>query len=99
MKYKVPALAVLAIIIYSCASKSAVATTEPKKEEPIKAALTPELAEGKSLYENSCARCHKLYDPKDYSTDEWKPIVLRMQPKARLNAEQGQKIYNYLTMK
>jgi len=100
MKYKVLALAVLATTIYSCASKSgATATATPPKEE-VKAAtvLTPELAEGKSLYENSCARCHKLYDAKDFNAEQWKPIVLRMTPKARLNEAQGQKIYNYLTM-
>lgn len=99
MKYKVLALAVLATILYSCASKTAVATTEVKKEEPKVTTLTPELAEGKSLYENSCARCHRLYEAKEYSAEEWKPIVLRMAPKARLTAEQGQKIYNYVTMK
>ncbi|WP_284651244.1 c-type cytochrome [Flavobacterium terrisoli] len=94
MKYKILAIAVLAVTIYSCASKSSV----PVAETPKKVELTAELAEAKSLYENSCARCHQLYSPKDFSAEQWKPIVLRMAPKARLNEEQGQKIYNYLTM-
>jgi cytochrome c5 len=102
MKYKVMALAVLAVIIYSCASKSSVPTAEVPKTPEVKtvaaAVLTPELAEGKSLYENSCARCHRLYDAKEFSAEQWKPIVLRMQPKARLDDAQGQKIYNYLVM-
>ncbi|WP_162128510.1 HU family DNA-binding protein [Flavobacterium phycosphaerae] len=102
MKYKVLALAALATIIYSCASKSAVVTAEPPKVEPPVATaatvLTPELAEGKSLYENSCARCHRLYEPKEFSAEQWKPIVLRMAPKARLNEAQGMKVYNYVTM-
>ncbi|NNT73185.1 cytochrome c [Flavobacterium sp. IMCC34852] len=99
MKYKVLALAVLATIIYSCASKSSVPTAATPKEE-VKAAvtLTAELAEGKSLYENSCARCHSLYKASDFNAEQWKPIVARMAPKARLNEAQGQKIYNYLTM-
>jgi cytochrome c5 len=99
MKYKILTLAVLATIIYSCASKSSVpVATAPKEEVKVATVLTPDLAEGKSLYENSCARCHKLYDPKDFNAEQWKPIVLRMAPKARLDEVQGQKIYNYLTM-
>jgi cytochrome c5 len=103
MKYKVLSLAVLSVIIYSCASKSSVPTTEVKKAEPTPVAtvatvMTPELAEGKSLYDNNCAKCHKLYDAKDFSSEEWKPIVARMQKKAHLDDLQGQKIYNYLTM-
>lgn len=99
MKYKVLALAVLATIIYSCASKTAVATTEVKKEEvKFATVMTPELAEGKSLYENNCAKCHSLYKASDFNAEQWKPIVLSMQKKAKLDDLQGQKIYNYLTM-
>ena len=98
MKYRILALGVVAVLAYSCATKSSMPSAAAEtKATP--AVLSPELAEGKSLFENSCARCHKLYDPKDFSAEQWKPIVLRMTPKARLNEEQGQKIYNYLTMK
>lgn len=100
MKYKVLTLAFLATIIYSCATKTAVATTEVKKEEvKIATVLTPELAEGKSLYENNCAKCHSLYNASDFNAEQWKPIVLSMQKKASLDDAQGQKIYDYLTMK
>lgn len=94
MKYKVLALSVIAVVLFSCSSKSNIPTAEVPKEK----VLSPELAEGKSLYENSCARCHKLYDAKDFSAEQWKPIVQSMQKKARLDDAQGLKIYNYLTM-
>ena len=94
MKYKVLALSVVAFVLYSCSSKSNIPTADVPKEK----VLSPELAEGKSLFENSCGRCHKLYDAKDYTAEQWKPIVLRMQKKARLDDAQGLKIYNYLTM-
>jgi cytochrome c5 len=98
MKYKVLALAVLATIIYSCASKSNVPTAAtPKEEIKFAKVMTPELAEGKSLYENNCANCHSLYKANDFNAEQWKPIVLDMQKKAGLNDAQGQKIYNYLT--
>lgn len=106
MKYKVLALSALAVIIYSCASKSSIPTTEVKKTEPsvtttevkIATVMTPELAEGKSLYENNCAKCHKLYNTKDFTAEQWKPIVARMQKEAHLDDVAGQKIYNYVTM-
>jgi cytochrome c5 len=40
--------------------------------------------EGKNLYENSCARCHKLFEPKEFSKTEWVPILKSMQKKAHL---------------
>jgi cytochrome c5 len=94
MKYKVLALSVITAVLYSCSSKSSIPTAEVPKEK----VLSPELAEGKSLYENSCGRCHQLYNAKDYSAEQWKPIVERMQKQARLDDAQGLKIYNYLTM-
>lgn len=98
MKYKVIALAVFAVIVYSCASTSSLPVTEVKKEEAKVIVVTSELAEGQNLYENNCANCHKLYDTKDFSAEEWKPIVARMQKNAQLNDMEAQKIYNYLTM-
>ena len=116
MKYKIIALAALAVIIYSCAAKSSAPTAtaevkppppvevkpatafEVKKPTPVATVMTPELAEGKSLYENNCAKCHKLYDAKEFSAEDWKPIVARMQKKAHLDDIAGGKIYNYVTM-
>lgn len=97
MKFKLLGLAFLVILIYSCASKSTVAATSKTEEKTTANVLTPELAEGKSLYENNCAKCHKLYEPKQFSAEEWKPIVQRMQKKAHLDDSQGMKIYNYVS--
>ena len=99
MKYKVIALAVLSSIIYSCASKSSIPTTEVKKEEVKTSPMTSELTEGMYLYENNCAKCHKLYSPNDFNAEEWKTILARMQKQAQLTDLDGQKIYNYVTMK
>jgi cytochrome c5 len=99
MKYKVIAFIVLANIVYSCATKSSVPTAEVKKGDVSLTPMTSELVEGKSLYENNCARCHQLYSPQDFNAQDWKPIVNRMQKKANLSDIDGQKIYKYLTMK
>lgn len=101
MKYKGIMLTITATIIYSCASKPSVPTkevNEAKLAAELKAKAAAELAEGKALYENNCAKCHKLYEPKSFSAADWKPIVTKMQRKAMLDDLQGQKIYNYVTM-
>ena len=116
MKIRIISLAVVAVLIYSCAAKSSAPTadghrteggapiagtrdTPPPAPVAIATVMTPELAEGKNLYENNCAKCHRLYEAHSFSAEEWKPIVASMQKKAHLDDLQGQKIYNYLTMK
>ncbi len=85
---------------YGCTAKKAVASTSEVKTESIREKLvvtTEVLAEGKSLYGMNCAKCHKLYDSKDFTTEEWTPIMLHMQKKAKISDEQREKIYAYLT--
>jgi cytochrome c5 len=101
MKSKILILAAVTLLLASCGTQktASVATTEPVKvTETTKAvALTPELEEGKNLYENSCVRCHKLYDAKQFTQEEWKPILIRMQKKAKLDDTQMASISNYIT--
>ena len=91
MKNNILSIAFLSSILFSCATKSNVPTTEVKK-----VVSETDIAEGKNLYENNCAKCHKLYEPKEFSASEWKPIVRSMQKKAHLSDEEGQKIYAYV---
>jgi len=58
--------------------------------------LTRELYESKSLYENSCNKCHKLYSPSEFSIDEWPRILHKMQKKAKLDDSQLSGIQNYI---
>ena len=78
--------------IISCSPKIA-----PVVEQVHKVTLTPELAEGKSLYENNCGKCHQLYEPNSYSKENWIPILKSMQIKAEITDAEREKIYNYLT--
>ncbi len=58
--------------------------------------MTQELAEGLSLYENNCAKCHTLYDPKKFSAEAWKPILVEMQKNTELNDAQMASISDYI---
>ena len=58
--------------------------------------LTRELYESKSLYENSCNKCHKLYSPSEFSKEEWPRILKKMQKKAKLDDPQIAGIQDYI---
>jgi cytochrome c5 len=51
---------------------------------------------GKNLYDNSCGKCHKLFDPKEFSKTEWMPILKRMQRKAHLSDIEIAEIAGYI---
>lgn len=102
MKLRILTVIVAFLLLTSCGTKKTTTATEAPAAsaitETVKATeLTPEaLAEGKSLYENSCARCHKLYEPKKFTQEEWKPILVRMQKKAKLDDVNMASITNYI---
>lgn len=103
MKLRILTLTAVTLLLVSCGTKKAAevapaAPAAPAVTETVKTTeLTPALAEGKNLYENSCARCHKLYDPKKFSQEDWKPILVRMQKKAKVDDTQIALISNYIT--
>jgi len=98
MKLKITSLALLGILIYSCAPKVAPSPTPPPaaKTPDAAVAVSNDIAEGKELYENNCAKCHKLYNPNDYSDQDWLPILERMKKKAKISDLQHDKIYAYI---
>ena len=58
--------------------------------------LNSELYESKILYENTCNKCHKLYNPSEYKKSEWPSILYSMQGKAKLNDNQIAGLLNYI---
>ncbi|GAA4071879.1 cytochrome c [Flavobacterium cheonanense] len=97
MKTKILAVVLFAIVLYSCGGSKSVPPPPPPAVEAKQPENASDLAEGKSLYENNCAKCHDLFKPKDFSAEQWKPILLDMQKKAKISDEQRDKIYNYVT--
>lgn len=55
------------------------------------------LEEGKTIFENSCHRCHALPEPKDFNDEQWVGLVKAMAPKAKLSQEQADKVYFYVS--
>ena len=90
-------------LLISCGTKKPESSAKEIPAQPTvtenvnKTEMTPEVTEGKNLFENSCAGCHKLYEPKKFTQEEWKPILVRMQKKAHLDDTQIASISNYIT--
>ena len=93
MKLKNSYLLIIAIALYSCGpSKATIEKPELEK-------LIVKQNAGKEIYENNCAKCHGLTDPKRYSIQDWQPILKRMQAQARLQDTDMDKINAYLSSK
>lgn len=91
MKKLIAAASFTAIMLVSCtpkASTSAAAGTSTSTAEQI--------AQGKTIFENSCGRCHKLPDPASHNPVQWVGIMNSMAPKAKLTDEQHQWVYDYI---
>ena len=86
---KIFAVTGLLALIVSCTPKVNVAN------EPIKT-TDQQLAQGKTIFENTCGKCHKLPDPTSHNSVDWVGIMNRMAPKAKLTDEQHQWVYDYI---
>ncbi len=98
-------LSVLAIggamlIMANCTPKVA-STVADKEPVPTKAQILAsfsedQLAQGKALYIDHCAKCHKLHAGDSRTPVQWNSILKKMIPKAKLNYEDGKLVRAYL---
>jgi cytochrome c5 len=87
-------------------STTAKASTEEKakpdqvaktsRKEVKQLVMTPALTAGKDIYENNCAKCHRLFEATEFKKEEWAPILVEMQKKAHLNDAQMASISSYI---
>jgi len=56
-----------------------------------------DILQGKSLYENNCGKCHKLFATTQFSITDWQPIVKSMQGRAGLKDSDSVLIMAYLS--
>lgn len=49
-----------------------------------------------TLYKNKCSGCHRLYDKKEFSKEEWGKKLPEMSVKANLTIDEEKLILNYL---
>lgn len=56
----------------------------------------PEIAQARKLYVAKCAKCHKFYEPKKYSENEWQRWMDSMSKKSKLKPSQSELLRQYL---
>lgn len=81
-----------AITLIACAPK----TAEVVKPVEKPSFPTTEIAEGSTLYQENCGKCHKLKTVTSYSAEEWQKIVPRMAKKAKIDASAESKVLAYV---
>jgi hypothetical protein len=67
-----------------------------KNVNKVEEASLAELQQGHDLFMNKCGKCHKLPRPGKVSNIEWKKVLEKMAPKAKIDADQSYLIYRYL---
>src|ERR1051325_5600304 len=61
----------------------------PTNDLPIKAGMPPEQASrARALYALKCTKCHRFYDPAEYTDAEWQRWMRKMSKKSHLQPEQ-----------
>lgn len=51
---------------------------------------------GRQLYVTKCAKCHKFYNPANYSDEDWQKWMAKMSKKSKLTAEQSELLSKYI---
>lgn len=59
-------------------------------------ATLEELKEGNNIYRNQCSECHKNFEITNFSEKKWKHEIDDMAPKAKLTAEQKEKLSKFI---
>lgn len=55
-----------------------------------------ELKAARKIYVGKCAKCHKLYDPNQYTPEKWDAWMAKMNRKARLSPDQIDLLARYI---
>lgn len=97
MKKYIYSLCLVGVIVYSCKTQQTTTTTTTETSAAT-ANLSKEemLKKGEDLFTLKCGKCHGLPSPSGFTAAQWKPIMERMAPKAKLNAEETNWILAYV---
>lgn len=97
---------IAAFVVFACKSKqksekSEVAFNPGDKELAVAQKTWPnatldELKEGNSIYRNQCTECHKNFEITKFSEKKWKHEIDDMAPKAKLTADQKEKLTRFI---
>lgn len=82
-------LTLMATTFSFAAAANPVAKTDTK-------ATKGDFIKGAQLWAANCSRCHNLRSPKDYTDEQWKPVIYHMRIRAGLTGQETRDIIEYL---
>jgi cytochrome c5 len=92
-------LAAVMLVMVNCSPKASKVISElpvESKEQIVAKYTSAQLESGKTIFLNSCNKCHKLKQPETRTPAQWNKVLKRMIPKAKLSDEDGQLVRAYL---
>ena len=102
----ITSLAILSIGLADCStskkvpagsSMSTTATTPEAKVAEVKRKYTEQqMAEGKTIWQNNCNKCHKLFEPESRDVAKWEAVLPSMVKRAHLTDAQGGMVRAYI---
>ena len=87
------------LLMTQCANKTSKAITAgpvPSPEQIKTQYSAAQLEQGKTIWQSSCNKCHKLFDPESRTPEKWNNVLKRMIPRAKLNIDDGNLVRAYL---
>lgn len=94
MKKYLYSLAFVGAIVYSCKTQSTPPVPAPKDSPAV--AANDVVAKGSDLFTQRCGKCHELPSAAEFTSEQWKPIIDRMAPKAKLTEEETNWVLAYV---
>jgi mono/diheme cytochrome c family protein len=94
LKNKRPVVLAGTLALVAVGLSAVLAHAEPDKKTDTKTA--PKKLTGAELYAINCARCHPERYATEFTTAQWKTIMLHMRVRANLPAAQAKTILKYL---
>jgi len=82
----------------SCASKTTPTSTPSADVSVVSKPVISEvdILAGHQLFDQNCGRCHRLFSPTEFNEKRWVRIIDEMAPRARLNAEDKNKVLAFV---
>lgn len=89
------------LFIIGCASQTKIAGNKdkhPRQVEILNQFSTDQIAQGKTLMDARCSKCHDLKPTENYTIEQWEPILDAMIPKAKLLEDEGNLVRAYILL-
>ena len=96
MKKYLYSLALVGAIVYSCTTQQTTKTSAETSTVVANISKEEMLKKGADLFNLRCGKCHDLPAPSEFTATDWKPIMERMAPKAKLTAEETNWVLAYV---